>query len=103
MPRKQAVKLSYNDLIKSVSEYHFMVFNVPLDLAGEPTSVVLTTIKAIEQYISAMQQSFNGREALRVSGWQIEEHEPLLQQIAEELAGEREFNGESFLRPRIYS
>lgn len=94
-------KLSYRDLVRSAEEYHLLVFGTPLNLAGESLTVVQQTINAIEQYISAMQLSFNGREVLRVRGWQIEEHEPLLIQIAEELAGEREFDteGNTFIAP----
>lgn len=87
-------KISYTDLVRSAEEYHLHVFGTPLNLAGEPTTTIQQTINAIEQYISAMQLSFSGREILRTRGWQIEEHEPLLIQIAEELAGAREFDTE---------
>lgn len=85
-------RLSYGDLVRSAEDYHMQVFGKPIYLAGEPTGVVLEMIAAIEQYINAMQKSFSGRECLRECGWNIKEHEPVLMELALELAGEREFD-----------
>jgi len=83
--------IDYFTLCKSVSDYHELIFGVPVQLVGENDDKIYEILGAIEKYVEVMTATFAGREVLRAKGWNIEENNEDLQALAEHYANLRQF------------
>jgi hypothetical protein len=85
------------DLASILSDYHKDVHGYRLRAWGEPRSVLVAHLEALDQYMARGRETFEGREALREQGWHIEETDPELKQRAAWLKQERDREEDAFI------
>ena len=80
----------YDTLVAVLSDYSKDVYGYRMNMNGQSREEVIAAIKGVDAYMEQMMQTFEGRETLRQNHWIIEETDPELKKLAEQLANDRE-------------
>lgn len=81
----------YDTLVAVLSDYSKDVYGYRMNMNGQSREEIIEAIKGVDAYMERMSQTFEGREELRQNNWIIEETDPELKKLAQQLADEREF------------
>lgn len=63
----------YNELCDILSDYHKDVFGYRLRMFGEPKEAIVAELDRIDQYMTRMKSTSEGRARLREEGWAFDD------------------------------